>query len=148
MDPPLRAGIRLGLGALLAGLMVGAVMIGIGSVLVRAGDPEAAYHGAGVLKLAHAVGLHGVAVLPGLAWLSGLRRDRRPPVERWTVPRVGAAGYLGVFGCAALVGAQGRITPVTLIGLGLGGSVLLTALLMATAGLFGGRRAPGRVSVG
>jgi hypothetical protein len=146
LDPVLRAGIRLGLGALLAGLVVGAVMIGIGSALVRAGDPEAAYHGAGVLKLAHAVGLHGIAVLPGLAWLSGLARER--PVERWTVLRVGAAGYLGVFGCAVAAGARGSLGPVTVTGLLLAGSVLLSALAMASAGLFGGRRAPGRVPAG
>lgn len=148
LDPVLRAGIRLGLGALLAGLVVGAVMIGIGSALVRAGDPEAAYHGAGVLKLAHAVGLHGIAVLPGLAWLSGLSRDRRRPVERWTVLRVGASGYLGVFGCAVAAGVRGSLGPVTVTGLLLAGSVLVSALAMASAGLFGGRRAPGRVPVG
>jgi hypothetical protein len=140
LDAQLRAGIRLGFGALLAGLVVGAVMIGIGSALVRSGNPEAAYHEAGVLKLAHAVGLHGIAVLPGLAWLSGLPRERPPgPASRRVTGRLGAVGYLGLLGCAVLVGAQGRLTPITGVGLVLAGSVLLSAVAMASAGLLGRR---------
>jgi hypothetical protein len=101
-------------------------------------------HRAGVRKLAHAVGLHGIVVLPGLAWLSGQRRGRMPsPASRRMTMRVGTAGYLGVLGCAVLVGAQGRLTPVAVMGLALARSVLVSAVAMATTGLLG-RRATSR----
>jgi hypothetical protein len=136
----LRLAVRLGFGALLVGLLSGAVMIGIGTTLARGGDPQAAYHGAGVLKLAHAVGLHGIAVLPGLAWLSDLaERTHRRAAERHdsslgerTVARplvTGSVGYLVVLGSALVVGAEGRLGPVTVAGLGLGALVLLSAVI-------------------
>ena len=128
LDPELRLGIRLGLGALLAGLVIGGIMIAIGTTMARGGDPQGAYHGAGVFKLAHAVGLHGIAVLPGLAWLSGL--GGRQTLRR-AVLRTGTVGYLGVLGCAMLVGAQGRLSILSVLGLAVAGLVLISALLQA-----------------
>ncbi|HEY0576563.1 MAG TPA: hypothetical protein VGD73_20870 [Pseudonocardia sp.] len=146
LDPELRLGIRLGLGALLAGLVIGGIMIGIGTTMARGGDPRGAYHGAGVFKLAHAVGLHGIAVLPGLAWLSGVGGQTRSglggqalsglggrPTPRRTVLRTGTVGYLGLLGCAMLVGAQGRLTILSVLGLAVAGLVLISALLQAFA---------------
>jgi hypothetical protein len=146
LAPELRLGIRLGFGALLAGLVTGAIMIGIGTVLVRGGDPQAAYHGAGVFKLAHAVGLHGIAVLPGVAWLSGLRyRDRehhRAGSAGAMSPelRLATAGYLGLLACALVVGAQGRLGALTVLGIALTGSVLLSALYRVLAAVLRGKR--------
>jgi len=128
LDPELRLGIRLGLGALLAGLVIGGIMIAIGTTMARGGDPQGAYHGAGVFKLAHAVGLHGIAVLPGLAWLSGL--GGRQTLRR-AVLRTGTVGYLGLLGCAMLVGAQGRLSILSVLGLAVAGLVLISALLQA-----------------
>lgn len=146
LAPELRLGIRLGFGALLAGLVTGAIMIGIGTVLVRGGDPQAAYHGAGVFKLAHAVGLHGIAVLPGVAWLSGLRyRDRehhRAGSAGAMSPelRLATAGYLGLLACALVAGAQGRLGALTVLGIALTGSVLLSALYRVLAAVLRGKR--------
>ncbi|MDT7637032.1 MAG: hypothetical protein QOC83_1320, partial [Pseudonocardiales bacterium] len=146
LAPELRLGIRLGFGALLAGLVTGAIMIGIGTVLVRGGDPQAAYHGAGVCRLAHAVGLHGIAVLPGVAWLSGLRyRDRehhRAGSAGAMSPelRLATAGYLGLLACALVAGAQGRLGALTVLGIALTGSVLLSALYRVLAAVLRGKR--------
>lgn len=103
LEPTLRVAIRLGFGALVAAMAVGAVMIGIGTALVRGGNPQAAYHTAGAFKLAHAVAMHGIAVLPGLAWLGGrfgtlTRRRRARLLTTATV------GYVGLLGCALAVG--------------------------------------------
>jgi hypothetical protein len=146
LAPELRLGIRLGFGALLAGLVTGGIMIGIGTTLVRGGDPGAAYHGAGVFKLAHAVGLHGIAVLPGVAWLSGLRyRDRehhRAGSAGAMSPelRLATAGYLGLLACALVAGVQGRLGALTVLGIALTGSVLLSALYRVLAAVLRGKR--------
>jgi len=65
--------LRISLGALLLALAVGAAMIAVGLVLVFSGDQQGAYAG-GWFKLAHFVAMHGIAILPGLAWLA-LRTD-------------------------------------------------------------------------
>jgi hypothetical protein len=138
LDPELRLAVRLGFGALLAGLAIGAVMIGIGTALVRGGDPRAAYHGAGVLKLAHAVGLHGIAVLPGLAWLSGY--GEWPAGARRSVLRTGTAGYLGVLAGAMWVGARGELSSITVFGIALAGSVLVSAVIRVLLATRTGKR--------
>lgn len=130
VDPELRLAIRVGLAALIGGLTIGAMMIGIGSTLARGGNPQVAYHGAGVLKLAHAVGLHGLAVLPGLAWLGGLGG---PGVARPT-PRplpIGVVGYLITLASALVVGAQHGINAASVTGLAVGGVVLSVAVVRA-----------------
>ncbi|HEX4251436.1 MAG TPA: hypothetical protein VH008_26485, partial [Pseudonocardia sp.] len=138
LDPELRLAVRLGFGALLAGLAVGGVMIGIGTALVRAGDPQAAYHDAGVFKLAHAVGLHGIAVLPGLAWLTG--RVDWPAGARRSVLHTGTAGYLGVLACALWVGAKGGLSSITVFGIALAGSLLVSAAFRVIVATHTGKR--------
>jgi hypothetical protein len=138
LDPELRLAVRLGFGALLAGLAIGAVMIGIGTTLVRGGDPQAAYHGAGVLKLAHAVGLHGIAVLPGLAWLSGY--SDWPAIKRRSVLRTGTVGYLGVLAGALWVGARGGLSSVTVFGIALAASVLVSTVYRILVATRAGKR--------
>jgi cation transporter-like permease len=44
-------------------------MIVRGEVLIGQGHRAAAYDSMGFVKVAHALGLHGVVVLPALAWL-------------------------------------------------------------------------------
>ncbi len=75
----MRIAIRTGFIALCGAMAVGATMIGRGMVLVFSGNPEAAYWTGGALKPMHAVMMHGVLVLPALAWLLSF--------ARWSEPR-------------------------------------------------------------
>jgi hypothetical protein len=92
-----RLALRAGFALLLAGLAAGAAMIARGETLIRSGHRQQAYDTAGFLKGFHAVTLHGVLVLPALAWL--LSRTR---LSERTRTRVVAAG-IGGYGLAALV---------------------------------------------
>jgi hypothetical protein len=65
----LRLAIRVGFVTLLAAQITGAAMIARGMRLVFQGEPQAAYARGGMLKPTHAVLMHGVFVLPALAWL-------------------------------------------------------------------------------
>ena len=67
--PVLRQAIRAGLVALVTAQVAGAVMIGTGVRLVIQGNPGLAYTASGWLKPVHAVLMHGILVLPLLAWL-------------------------------------------------------------------------------
>jgi hypothetical protein len=68
LPPGLRQAIRAGLIALVGAQVAGAVMIGTGVRLVASGSPELAYATGGWLKPVHAVLMHGILVLPLLAW--------------------------------------------------------------------------------
>jgi len=70
LRPPLRLAIRAGLLALVAAQIAGGVMIGTGMQLVFGGEPQRAYATGGWLKPAHAALMHGILVLPLLAWLA------------------------------------------------------------------------------
>jgi hypothetical protein len=70
MPPGLRLAIQAGLIALVGAQIVGAVMIATGVRLVISGDPQTAYATGGWLKPVHAVLMHGILVLPMLAWLT------------------------------------------------------------------------------
>jgi hypothetical protein len=65
----LRIAVRVGFVALLGAQLIGAVMIARGMTLVFAGHAKTAYATAGALKPIHAATMHGVLVLPALAWL-------------------------------------------------------------------------------
>lgn len=67
--PSMRIAVRFGFVALLLSMAVGAMMIATGVVEARTGDPQVAYATAGSLKPVHAVAMHAILVLPGLAWL-------------------------------------------------------------------------------
>lgn len=69
VEPSMRVALRVGLVTLVAALAFGAMMIATGVVEARGGNPQLAYDTAGALKPAHAVAMHGILVLPGLAWL-------------------------------------------------------------------------------
>jgi hypothetical protein len=68
LPPAVRLAIRAGLLALAGAQLVGGVMIFTGVRLVVAGDPQLAYAAGGWLKPVHAVLMHGILVLPLLAW--------------------------------------------------------------------------------
>jgi hypothetical protein len=69
VDPAMRLAVRAGFVALLVAVASGAAMIAKGMVLVKTGHQQAAYTAAEALKPAHAVTMHAILVLPGLAWL-------------------------------------------------------------------------------
>lgn len=68
LPPGLRLAILTGFVALVGAQVVGGMMIGTGMRLVFGGDPQRAYAAAGWLKLVHAALMHGILVLPLLAW--------------------------------------------------------------------------------
>lgn len=82
-----RLALRAGFVTLLVALASGAIMIARGVVLVRTGHQQAAYSAGGFLKPVHAVTMHGILVLPGLAWLlsfTDTSESRRTRVVAWT----------------------------------------------------------------
>jgi hypothetical protein len=72
VPPSFRIGLRVGFVTMLISLAVGALMIARGVGLVIAGNAPQAYATGGVLKPSHAVTMHGILVLPVLAWLLSL----------------------------------------------------------------------------
>jgi hypothetical protein len=69
LAPSMALAVRTGLVVLLVAFATGAVMVARGVVEARGGQAQLAYDSAGSLKPLHAVAMHVVLVLPGLAWL-------------------------------------------------------------------------------
>ncbi|GAB3668755.1 hypothetical protein GCM10027589_35500 [Actinocorallia lasiicapitis] len=106
--PSMRLALRGGFASLLVGLASGAGMIARGVTEARTGDQQRAYHDLGFLKAVHGISLHGVLVLPALAWV--LARLDLPEPRRTVIVRVGCAAYAAaIFGTLAvsLIGAGG-----------------------------------------
>ena len=101
MPPGLRLAIQTGLVALVGAQIVGGLMIATGVRLVFGGNPQAAYDTGGWLKPIHGVLMHGILVLPLLAWLaSGAGRQEASQVR---IVRAGIALYgLAVVGAILL----------------------------------------------
>jgi hypothetical protein len=97
--PSMRLALRAGFATLMIGLVTGGAMIARGVVLVNSGHQQQAYHAVGFLKYVHGVSLHGVLVLPALAWL--LSFTDWDEARRTRVTAIAAAGY-GVAIAAAL----------------------------------------------
>ncbi|WP_327089519.1 hypothetical protein OIE66_02520 [Nonomuraea sp. NBC_01738] len=123
VSPAMRLAVRFGFAALLASMAFGGVMIARGMVEVLTGDPRVAYALAGSLKPAHAVLMHGVLLLPALAWALGDLRVVR--LACWfyvgfaaLVSGLAVAGITVVGPAAASVLAAGAVT-----GLGLAAAV-------------------------
>lgn len=124
--------VRLGFGTLVASLAVGAAMIAIGITLVMSGDPQAAYATGGSLKLAHFVAMHGIAILPGLAWLTSF--TGWPERRRERTVALGSTGYLTVVGAVVLALAARDALPL-LAGVAWTVAVVGAAALLAAGGL-------------
>ena len=84
--------VRAGFALLLAGLASGVAMIAVGTTAMRTGTPAHAYDVAGFLKAFHGVTLHGILVLPGLAWL--LRRRTDDETRRYRIVLAAVAAYV------------------------------------------------------
>ena len=102
----LRIAIRVGFIVLFGSQVVGAVMIASGMRLVFQGDPQAAYAHGGSLKLTHGAMMHGVLMLPALAWLLSFSNwsERR----RVSLVVVATGGYLMLIGVVATADLVGR----------------------------------------
>jgi hypothetical protein len=99
MSPSMRVAVRFGFLMLLVALGTGAAMIIQGVADARGGNPQLAYTTAGALKPLHGVAMHGILVVPGLAWMLGfapVAEERRSRLV-WTA----VGGYTLV---AAVVG--------------------------------------------
>jgi hypothetical protein len=146
----LRMAIRIGFVALCGAMAVGALMIARGMRLVFAGDPQSAYATGGIFKPTHAVTMHGILVLPMLAWLLSFADWNEQ--RRLGVVLLASAGYVVLAAGVAMENVTGltlRQTPVAVLALfGLGSFVLLAAGLVvvravartfAAAGMQGGQ---------
>jgi hypothetical protein len=136
----LRVAIQIGFVTLSGAMVVGALMIAKGMGLVFAGDPQAAYATAGTLKPTHAVTMHGILMLPALAWLLSLANwsERR----RLQVVLIAGAGYSILTAAIAVgnvMGLELRQTPIVAAAV-LGVLLLLAASVLAVGGLAAARR--------
>jgi hypothetical protein len=89
--PGMRVAIRTGFLILCGAMATGAIMIARGMTLVFEGDAAAAYATGGVLKPTHAVMMHGILILPALAWL--LSRTEWSEERRRRFLRVASTAY-------------------------------------------------------
>jgi hypothetical protein len=103
----LRLAVRAGLLALVGAQVAGGLMIATGMRLVFAGDPERAYAAGGWLRPVHAALMHGILVLPLLAWLiSRTDWDNRRQAQAL---RIGVAVYGCVVAAAAAASLFGAV---------------------------------------
>jgi len=77
LPAPMRLALRAGLVALVGAQLTGGLMIATGVRYVIAGDPQRAYAIGGWLKPVHGVLMHGILILPLLAWWVA-RSDAEP----------------------------------------------------------------------
>ena len=103
--PGLRLAIRAGFVALVGAQIVGGVMIATGMRLVFGGDAQSAYVTGGWLKPVHAALMHGILVLPLLAWL--ISRTGWDERTQSLAVRTGTAVYALVVGATLLVSVLG-----------------------------------------
>jgi hypothetical protein len=101
-SPSMRLALRVGFAELLVGLAFGVLMLARGQVLAAGGGPDTAFAFAAALKPAHGVALHGILVLPALAWL--LSRRELPESVRLAVVRGASLGSFLVVTAAVVLG--------------------------------------------
>ncbi|MEO3872253.1 hypothetical protein ABGB18_25870 [Nonomuraea sp. B12E4] len=133
--PAMALALRAGLVSLLVAMAVGGWMIINGNELLDADvspltQSMTTYGAAGVMKLAHAVPMHGIQFFGVLAWLltfSGL-----PARRRLSLVALAVAGFAGLFGVVLMRTVSG-LAPFTPMDASLG--VYLAPIgLLATAG--------------
>jgi hypothetical protein len=136
-SPSMALAIRAGLLILLAAQVVGGWMIqhGLGLAEEGATDGLTTFGAAGVMKVPHAVAIHGIQVLPALAWL--LSFAAMPEQRRVGLVRIAALGYVALVVVSVLQTATG-VAPfdvgvvaavLYLLGVALLGLALVAALL-------------------
>jgi hypothetical protein len=135
--PSMALAIRAGLLILLVAQVVGGWMIqhGLGLAEEGATDGLTTFGAAGVMKVPHAVAIHGIQVLPALAWLLSFAALTEP--RRVGLVRVAVVGYVALVVVSVLQTASG-VAPfdvgvvaavLYLLGVALLGMALVTAVL-------------------
>jgi hypothetical protein len=129
----MRLAVRAGFLALDAALAVGVVMVVAGVTDVARGAQQSAYGVGAQWKPAHAVTMHGVLVLPAMAWL--LARAARSERYRTRVVALAVAGYAvlcGVVVAESVAGIDPLRAPIALTTVaGLGALAIVAAGLLA-----------------
>jgi hypothetical protein len=136
-SPSMALAIRAGLLILLVAQAVGGWMIqhGIGLASEGVTDGLTTFGAAGVMKVPHAVAIHGIQMLPALAWL--LSFAALPEQRRVGLVRIAALGYVALVVVSVLQTATG-VAPfdvgvvaavLYLLGVVLLGMALVAALL-------------------
>ncbi|MET7993486.1 hypothetical protein ABZU76_21560 [Amycolatopsis sp. NPDC005232] len=131
MAPSMLVAVRFGLLVLMVALATGAVMIARGVVEARGGSPELAYTTAGSLKPLHAVAMHAILVLPGLAWL--LRFTALPERARLRVVWLAVAAdavLTAVIGIEAFAGIPPFYAPWFLLAISALASLVLAGTVV------------------
>lgn len=105
LAPSMRLAVRAGFVSFAAALLIGAAMIAIGVVRSRTVSLAAAYAATGNLTSGHAATMHGMLVLPVLAWLAA--RTGWSESRRVRVVALGCAGYLVAAGAVVVETAVG-----------------------------------------
>lgn len=106
VSPSIRLALRAGFGSLMVALLLGAYMLARGMVIARAmGDTAGAFEFTAGIKPGHAATMHGVLVLPALAWL--LRFTDRDERFRLSVVRAVSAGYAVLAGVVVVASLTG-----------------------------------------
>ncbi|MDN5851680.1 MAG: hypothetical protein L0K86_02325 [Actinomycetia bacterium] len=127
VPPSMRLAVRAGFATYLTTLVIGAVMIAIGVTAGRTVSQAAAYTAATELKAGHFATMHGILVLPVLAWLAA--HATWTEQQRTSVVGIGCACYVLAAGAVVVESVLG-IEPLAapaLVPTGLGLLGLLTA---------------------
>lgn len=103
--PSMLLAVRAGFAAFAVALLIGAAMIAIGVVTSRTASLDAAYAATGGLKSGHAATMHGILILPVLAWLAS--HTGWSEAHRLRVVAIGCAGYLLAAGAVVAETALG-----------------------------------------
>lgn len=130
--PSMRLALRVGFLTLLVALLLGAYMLARGMVLARGqGDVPGAFAFTAGLKYGHAATMHGVLILPALAWL--LRFTDRPEHVRVTVVRTACLGYVALAGVVVVESLAG-VGPVPLTAAPVAATALVAVGLLTLLG--------------
>jgi hypothetical protein len=124
--PSMKLALRFGFVTFLVALGIGAAMIATGTQ-ARGTNPELAYTTAGFLKPAHAVAMHAILVIPGMAWL--LTFTRWPERTRLHVVQLGVAGYL-LLTVVTIIESATHVSPLAAPAIGSVGSALGVAAII------------------
>jgi hypothetical protein len=152
VPPSMRLAVRAGFVAFLCALAIGAFMIVLGVRETRTVSQAAAYTVAAAFKSGHAATMHGILILPALAWLGSFADW--PEARRIRVIALACLGYFLAAGVVVvdtfvavnpLALTQAPLIDTTLAGAGM--LLLLTAIGLTLAGLRRTPLAAGLVSV-
>jgi len=132
-----RLAIRAGFVSLLAAQVTGALMIARGMILVFRGEPQEAYANGGILKPTHAVTMHGVLLLPALAWILSFTNFSER--HRLHVVRLATCGYMLIVAIVGIANVRspslGEFPAAMLTLFAVGGMSILTAVGITLLGI-------------